>query len=284
MTESGPAAGALRTELFDADAQWAFFVRKMRTLAGVDLESYKPEQMRRRLNALMTRMGAGDWFAFSRLLEGDSAKLKEFKDFFTINVSEFFRGADKFLFLQDRVFPELAERRRRIRIWSAGCSVGAEPYTLAMIADKLGLAARAEILATDIDATVVDRARQGDGYADAEVREVPADYLGRYLTKTAKGWEVAPQIKAAVRFKQHNLLKDPYPAPVELIVCRNVVIYFTDQAKSEIYSGFYNALIPGGFLFVGGTEIIPRAREIGFENPQVYFYRRPSQSKPEGGG
>ena len=264
-----------RASLLAADPQWLAFVARVRAIADVDLSSYKPEQMHRRLRSLMGRMGAANWAQFSRILEGDEQRLKEFKDFFTINVSEFFRGTEKFLYLQDVLLPELAETRRNLSVWSAGCSVGAEPYTLAMIADKLGLSSRTTVLATDIDATVLARAASGDGYADAEVREMPSDYLDRYMTRTAGGWEVKPAIRARVRFSAHNLLKDPYPPRTDLIVCRNVVIYFTDEAKNHIYTGFFNSLTSGGYLFVGGTEIVARAREIGFDSPKVYFYRRP---------
>ena len=245
--------------------------KKIKALSGLDLYAYKPRQMRRRLGALMEKMGASDWVQFARILERRPQALKEFKDFLTINVSEFFRGADKFLQLRDEVIPQIVSPGRTLSIWSAGCSVGAEPYTLAMIIDSLRLASRARIMASDIDQTVIDRARSGDGYNDLEVKEVPAEYLKKYFKKTDSGWEVIPRIRSQIRFQTHNLLKDSYAKSMDLIVCRNVVIYFTDEAKDHVYRGFYESLAPGGYLFVGGTEIIGQAKKIGFESPAVYF-------------
>ena len=147
------------TVLDTTDIQWAVFAKKVKALSGLDLYAYKPQQMRRRLRALMEKMGASDWVQFARILESRPQALKEFKDFLTINVSEFFRGADKFLQLRDEVIPGIVRPGRTLSIWSAGCSVGAEPYTLAMIIDSLRLASRARIMASDIDQTVIDRAR-----------------------------------------------------------------------------------------------------------------------------
>ena len=232
---SGPEP---KPDLGQSDGQWLVFTNKIKKLSGVDLEAYKPEQMRRRLNSLMGRMGASDWIHFGLLLERDPKALQDFKDFMTINVSEFFRGADKFLQLRDEVIPQLAADRDRINVWSAGCSVGAEPYTLAMILDNMGLASRVNIIATDIDRTVLDRARRGDGYSDSEVKEVPRQYLLKYFRNSPDGWEVAPEILSLVDFRVQNLLKDPYPMGMDLIVCRNVVIYLTDQAKSMCIEAF----------------------------------------------
>ena len=242
---------------------------------GVDLTAYKQAQMNRRLKALMNRWSIPDWKAFADVIESDPAKLREFKDFITINVSEFFRGADKFLHLRDVVFQEIAQRKKQIKIWSAGCSIGSEPYTLAMTLDSLGLLNRASIIATDIDTTIPDRARTGAGYVDSKIKEVPSQFLDRYFTKVDNGWNVDPAIKSIIKFRQHSLLKDAFPVGIDLIVCRNVVIYFTDPVKKKIYTGFYNALNPGGHVFVGGTEIITGASELGFTSPAVYFYQRP---------
>jgi chemotaxis protein methyltransferase CheR len=261
-------------EVVDLQPEYEAFMRRIQPVLGIDLRGYKQAQMNRRLNALLKRWNLTDWDTLVDLVKGDPEKLREFKDYVTINVSEFFRGADKFLHVRDVVFPELAETRRQIRIWSAGCSIGSEAYTLAMMLDSSGLRDRATILATDIDLTILNRARTGAGYLENEVKDVPAEYLDRYFTQDDEGWTVDPKIRSVVQFKQQNLLTDAYPKNMDLIVCRNVVIYFTDEAKHKIYSGFHGALNPGGYVFVGGTEIMSRSREIGFESPDVYFYRR----------
>ena len=261
-----------------SEAAYHAFMTRIQPVIGVDLTAYKQAQMNRRLKSLMNRWSMPDWKAFAETIESEPARLREFKDFITINVSEFFRGADKFLHLRDVVFPEIAERKRQIKIWSAGCSIGSEPYTMAMMLDSLGLLSRSSIIATDIDTTILARARSGAGYADSEIKEVPEEYLRKYFTKADEEWSVSPEIKSIISFRQHSLLKDPYPTGMDLIVCRNVVIYFTDPVKDKIYTGFYHALNPGGHVFVGGTEIMTGAREIGFTSPTVYFYQRPLDS------
>lgn len=200
------------------------FMTRVQGVVGVDLTAHKQAQMNRRVNALRTRWSMPDWKTFADTLEAEPERLREFKDFITINVSEFFRGSDKFLYVRDTVIPEIAKRKRQIKIWSAGCSIGSEPYTLAMMLDTLGLLKNASILATDIDTTILDRARTGSGYVDNEVKEVPELYLRRYFTKDAKGWNVDSAIKSVIKFRQHSLLKDAYPTDMDLIVCRNVVI------------------------------------------------------------
>ena len=173
---------------------------RLQPVIGIDLTAYKQAQMNRRLKALLTRWAMTDWDAMASAVESDPDRLREFKDYVTINVSEFFRGADKFLHLRDVIFPELAKTRKMIRIWSAGCSIGSEPYTLAMMLDSIGLRGRATIIATDIDATILARARTGAGYRESEVRDTPREFLGKYFTEGEDGWGVVPEIKSAIRW------------------------------------------------------------------------------------
>jgi len=254
------------------DLGYLYFKRRLLDFAGIDLNSYKPEQMDRRLKALMTQVGAKNYAEYARLLQRDQVQLKRFRDYFTINVSEFFRDPPKFAYLRDTVLPELLRRRRSINIWSAGCSYGAEPYTIAMILDQLSPFRQHRILATDIDERILERARAGDDYKDADVRNVPESYRQRYLSQNGESYRVVEKIRKRVEFRRHDLLRDPYEVGFDLIVCRNVVIYFTEEAKDRVYQGFYRSLNPGGILFSGGTEIVPRARELGFRSGPVGFY------------
>lgn len=258
------------------DPGFETFKTKVRQLTGLDLNAYKHKQMYRRLKSLRGRQGAGSWTAFYRLLADSPEALGEFRDFVTINVSELFRNADKFLQLRDEILPELAAGKSGLRVWSAGCSYGAEPYTLAMILDsKLG-GQRHSILASDIDRTILGRAVSGRGFSDDDIEQVPPEMKDRYLEPAGPDeWAVKPRLKALITFKRHDLLRDPYPQRMDLIVCRNVVIYFTEEAKSRIYRQFREALRPGGFLFVGGTELVPKANELGFVSRMISFYQRP---------
>ncbi len=195
----------------------------------------------------------------------------------TINVSELFRNAEKFQQLQTDVLPKLSAERAGLRVWSAGCSYGAEPYSLAMILHSSFPNQRHSIIATDIDDTVLSRAAEGRGFLDADIRQVPQALRDRYLIADGPdSWSIHADLKSMISFRRHDLLRDKFLEHLDLIVCRNVVIYFTDEAKSHIYRKFFAGLRPGGYLFIGGTEIIAEARHIGFHASLVSFYQRPA--------
>lgn len=255
------------------DMGYAAFQRTILRLTGVDLTSYRQGQMRRRLEALVQRVGANGFLEYSKLLERDPARLQEFRDYFTINVTEFFRDVDRFRHLETRVLPKLLERRSGLRIWSAACSIGAEPYSVAILLKEQAPTLSHKIVATDVDQTVLDRARRGNGYVPADVRAVPPARLTRAFTKDEKGtYAIKSEYKTMVEFRQHNLLTPPPAQNFDLIMCRNVVIYFTDDAKAVLYRSLVNALRPGGVLFVGGTEMVAGAQHLGLGAIGPSFY------------
>jgi chemotaxis protein methyltransferase CheR len=130
-----------------------------------------------------------------------------------------------------------------------------------------------QILATDLDIAALAKAREGQ-YLDSDVKNVPSKYIPKYLTARTDGVvKVDESLKRHIKFTQHNLLSDPFTGQYDLIVCRNVVIYFTDDAKEKLYARFANSLKTGGMLFVGGTEIIRNSRGVGLEPfiPFVYI-------------
>lgn len=254
------------------DMPFEQFCQRMHELSGIDLSSYKPNQLERRLQGLFTRVGASGYRAYVRLLEQDPRRVQEFRDFLTINVSEFFRNPDRYEVLRQHILPQLLSRKPRLSIWSAGCSDGSEPYSLAMAVDDLRKGA-ARILATDIDETVLETARIGL-YAASGERNVPPTLRERYLVEHGDRLSVTPEIRRMVVFRRHDLLQDSFESGFDLIVCRNVVIYFTETAKQILYAKFNQSLAPGGILFVGGTESMFRASSLGFEPMQPSFYRR----------
>jgi chemotaxis protein methyltransferase CheR len=261
--------------MFD-ELGYAYFLRAVRRLTGVDLTCYRQGQLRRRLEALVQRVGAGGFMEYARLLEREPARLQEFRDYFTINVSEFFRDPDRFRYLERQVLPGLLAARPSLRVWSAGCSIGAEPYSVAILLKELAPRGTHRIVATDVDRTVLDRARRGDGYGPADLRAVTPERLARWFATAPGGqtYAVRPELKPLIEFREHNLLG---PAPgdgYDLILCRNVVIYFTDEAKDGLYRRFVDALRPGGTLFVGGTEIVRGAEQLGLAPAGPSFYRK----------
>lgn len=259
------------------DKDWELFKKKLNDKTGIDLQLYKEAQMRRRIGNLVTRAEMNSYTVYFNDVAKDKAKFAEFIEYLTINVSEFFRNPDKFDIVEKEVIPMLLKSSPKLNIWSAGCSIGAEPYTLAIILKELTPNVKHRILATDLDIEILAKAKKGV-YTDSEIKAMRPDRKAKYFTKMPDGkFAIKPEIKSMVEFKQHNLLKDPYEKGYNLITNRNVVIYFTDDAKSQMYKGFFNSLVPGGILFVGATESILNYRQMGYESYKAFFYRKPEK-------
>lgn len=258
------------------EREYQYFVSKIKKLTGMDLSQYKSRQMQRRLGSLLVRAGVNNYIEYYKLLENDKQALQSFLDYITINVSEFFRNPDKFEELKKNILPELLKRREFLRIWSAGCANGAEPYSVAILMDELSGPESYSVLATDVDALILERAKQGV-YRDSDIKNVSRQRLIEYFIhdRTTSTYTVKPRIRDRVVFQVHDLLKDPFPSDMDLILCRNVVIYFTDDAKTSLYKRFFKSLRAGGVLFVGGTEMVFGASSIGFESISPFFYRKP---------
>ena len=250
------------------------FKKDILQLAGIDLNSYKEKQMRRRINTLITKNNVKTYNDYVALIKKDKEKFDQFINFLTINVSEFYRNPDQWKILEGQVFPELIKKfGKNLKIWSAACSTGDEPYSLVMALSRQVPLANIKIIATDIDNQVLDTARMGL-YNEKSIASVPDDLKKKYFTKVGSSYQISDEIKKRVEFKKHDLLKDPYPSGCNLIVCRNVVIYFTEEAKDVIYQKFPKALQPGGVLFIGSTEQIMNYRELGFDRHTSFFFEK----------
>ncbi|MCE5314682.1 MAG: protein-glutamate O-methyltransferase CheR [Armatimonadota bacterium] len=257
-----------------AELDFASFKRKVKAAYSLDLDAYKRPQMERRLRANMERCGAATFQQYYAFMQADPKLRDEFLDRVTINVSELFRNPEQFETLRTRVLPELFGEKKDLSVWSAGCSYGAEPYTLSVLLDEAAPTARHTILATDIDDKMLARAQKGI-FQESEMRGVSKARLTKYFDITPEGYVAKDVLKRPMRFRKHNMLEDRFQTGFDLILCRNVVIYFTDETKSALYQRFYDSLRPGGFLFVGGTERIADYKEIGFESTISFFYRKP---------
>ncbi|MCG3210034.1 MAG: Chemotaxis protein methyltransferase [Anaerolineae bacterium] len=254
---------------------YTYIKREVLALTGIDLNFYKDTQMQRRLGTYLLRSGEPTWQNYFQKAKRDSTELRKLRDYLTINVSSFFRDVEKYNALQNNVLPELLKGRSSLRVWSAGCSRGQEPYTLAMMLTELtGSFRRHYILATDLDRSALDAAIAGGPYTKDDVAYVPPALYNRYFRESGGKYWVNDDLRKLITFRQHNLLADSFEMNFDLIVCRNVVIYFTAPVKDQLYYNFFKALRPGGVLFVGGTEIVPKATEIGFDAAGISFYRR----------
>lgn len=253
------------------------FCSGIKGLVGIDLFQYRPGQMERRLRSFASRNGHKDLDEYLAALRRDASSRRPFLDHMTINVSELFRNPERFAELETRFLPELLSDapRRPLRVWSAGCSYGAEPYTLAILLREAAPRAAHEIVATDIDETILSRARGGH-FGAQDLQNVSAQRRRRWFEELPGGrFRAVTELRRMVRFSRLDLLDDPYPRAFDLIVCRNVVIYFNEDAKERIYERLFAALRPGGVLFVGSTERVNDATKRGWERPAMFFYRRP---------
>ncbi|UOQ42712.1 protein-glutamate O-methyltransferase CheR [Halobacillus salinarum] len=252
---------------------YAEFTQLIYRKTGIDLSLYKEAQMKRRLTSLRDKRGYNQFTHYSLALFKDENLLQEFMDRITINVSEFYRNKKRWDVLESRVIPYLLKKKRKLRIWSAACSSGEEPYTLAMMLLQFIPARQFEIVATDIDPLALQRAEAAI-YSERALNEVPQAVKEKYFVRRGLFFHLAEDVKKCVTFRQHNLLSDPYEDSWDLIVCRNVLIYFTEQAKELIYKNFSTSLAEGGIFFVGSTEQIFLPQKYNLSVYDTFFYQK----------
>ena len=250
-------------------------IRKIGELFDLDLRSYKEAQMRRRLSTFVSRSGCENTTAFVGRLSRDATLVDELRTMLTINVTDFFRDAAQWRTLRESVLPDLLKRTSTPRVWSAGCSHGGEPYSLAMLLAEAG-ARRASIVATDLDRRILLQAKAGGPYGPKDVVSVPPEIRASGFEERDDGLYVRAAVRQQVKFRELNLLRDRFPTGVDLLVCRNVIIYFTDDVKTDLMRRFHEALAPAGVLFIGATESMLNADNLGFSRLASSFYTRPN--------
>ncbi|WP_053957300.1 CheR family methyltransferase [Inediibacterium massiliense] len=252
---------------------YELFKEKVHKKTGINLSYYKERQMKRRIDSLMKRNNFSNYDDYFNAMNKDAKIFEEFINYLTINVSEFFRNASQWTILQKDIFPDLLKKSRTLKIWSAACSTGDEPYSLVMALSELVPLSNIKILATDIDKEVIQKAKTGI-YSAKSIENVPKHLASKYFEKIGESFKIKDEIKNCVQFKQHNLLKDPYPDQCDLIVCRNVMIYFTEESKEIMYKKFRDALKENGVLFVGSTEQIILPTRYQLDSVKTFFYKR----------
>jgi chemotaxis protein methyltransferase CheR len=253
--------------------EYETFIEGVRRLCGIDLSSYKRPQMERRIRSFADHQKITSLDAYLKLLQGDATALDRFLDRVTINVSELFRNPEQYQTLRTKVFPDLPTAGK-VKIWSAGCSYGAEAYTLACLAIETWPAAvRTQIVGTDIDRRVVARAQRGR-FSREDGRSVPKATLSRFFQEEADGYQAKPELQRLCSFRTGDLLRDRYEQGFDLILCRNVVIYFTEATRNQVHANLAKALRPGGYLMVGATERVTSPAEMGLELKHPFIYRK----------
>lgn len=256
---------------------YEYFKNMVFQLTKIDLNAYKERQMKRRIDSLISKHGYKGYDQYVQVLKTDKARFEEFVTYLTINVSEFYRNPEQWKVMDQEIIPELISNfGKNLKIWSAACSTGDEPYSLVMALSRHIPLNMIRITATDLDKQVIAKAKVGL-YSEKSIEAVPDDLKKKYFTKVGLSYQISDEIKSRVEFKEHNLLENNYPTGYNMIVCRNVLIYFTEEAKDDVFKKFYQSLAPGGILFIGSTEQIMNYREMGYERKSSFYYERPKK-------
>jgi chemotaxis protein methyltransferase CheR len=252
--------------------EWDAFYAQMKQRTKLDLHDYKANQLQRRIVGMMEVRGCKNLEEFWKNLTSTPDGITWFQDKLAINVSELFRNPEKWKEVESKIIPDLLSRSKMLKCWSAGCSYGAEAHSLAAVLHEKFPGAH-QVIGTDIDQAALTQAKAGE-FCDNDMRCVPNEYR-KYFVKTGQIWHAVPEIRRSLKFSEKNILLDGFDSNFDLIMCRNVVIYFTEEAKEKLYQRFFKALKPGGFLFVGSTERVAGHDKIGFEQPTSFFYQKP---------
>src|SRR5215204_617448 len=245
--------------------------RSIQGISGLALDGYKDKCLRRRIAVRMRACGVQSYREYQELLERDSAEAARLKDTITIHVTSFYRNAETWNLVRTRVLPELFSGTwSAVRAWSAGCSSGEEAYTLAMLMaefldqqGKGGHLNRVTVDATDVDAGCLARANDAR-YPREALGDVPASLASRYFEDNGSEYRVIERVRRRVVARASDLCSDPAPRrSYQLILCRNVVIYFGRAMQERVFLDFAEALAPGGFLVLGKVESLSgRARDL----------------------
>ena len=258
---------------FAATDDYIGFCQGLRQICGIDLTQYKRPQMERRLRSYWHRLGVAKLTDALPMLRKDPVQLDDLLDRVTINVSQLWRHPDQWTHLERGLLAELAAGGR-VRAWSAGCSYGAEAYTLAAVCARAIPRATVRIQGTDIDRRMVARAKRGE-FSESDARLAPAGAMERWFERTPDGWRAKQVLRSMTSFEVGDLLKlQPSPSSYELVMCRNTVIYFADEIRDELHARFAPALRPGGIRVIGGTERVTDAASLGIAPIHPFIYRK----------
>lgn len=234
---------------------------KIRHSRGVDCFQYKPTYLKRRLAIRMRAHNLTSYKSYGEYLDTHPDEYDKFFDTLTVNVTEFFRDPDTYDSLYNIVLPILIERKQNhvIKVWSAGCASGEEPYSIAMLISE-ALRGKVndwsvQITATDIDPVILAKAAKGV-YTPKQLEGVKEEYRKKYFTMEGDQYVVVPQFKRWVKFVRENIMQGHIHPYTDIVFCRNMLIYLSKEAHKQVYVSFHKSLNEGGYLVVGNSEIV----------------------------
>ncbi len=242
------------------DDGYAALTEKITRERSFGCASYKEKCVRRRIAVRMRARGVHTFEEYGRVLDRDRHEYDLLLDALTINVTKFFRNPETFAAIGREIVPALYARvEPQLRIWSAGCASGEEPYSLAMLMHRYAVAQgkrfdRVDVLGTDVDRASLAAAERAV-YLESTLADTPAELRQMYFPMQAP-YRIPHDVHARVEFRRHDLLREPFPESQHLIVCRNVIIYFDRTTQEELFQKFAAALLPGGFLVLGRVETL----------------------------
>ena len=266
------------------DDEFAAITQLLRERRQFDLAQYKDRCIRRRIAKRLRSCKVADIASYLKRLEMDRDELDTLLATISIHVSQFFRNPDTYRILEQKILPDLCRRARaagraELTLWSAGCASGEEPYSLALLVDDMNARdLKINILATDVSEPVLDTARIGT-YEALRLKEVPPEVLNKYFHGEKDHYQVIERIRNQVDFRQHNIMTASNYPPADLILCRNVMIYFTREEQERILSRFAATLPEHGALVLGRSETITGdiRRYYQSEFPVERVYRRSAE-------
>ncbi|MDR1869926.1 MAG: protein-glutamate O-methyltransferase CheR [Treponema sp.] len=242
---------------FLGDADFELYRDLIYTESGITFTPTNRSILESRLKERLREKNIDSVKTYYDSIKKDKEEMKGFLDSITTNLTRFFRNQAHFDALEKYVIPEIKKIKKTpgaIRIWSAGCSTGEEPYTIAMLlSEVLSPPWHFEILASDISLKCLMTAKEGF-YADNRIVGIPDNYLAKYFNKVDGGYKIHPDIQAKIKFDYHNLKNDSGQRNLDVIFCRNVIIYFDDAAQTAVMNRFWDSMAAKSFLFIGHSE------------------------------
>lgn len=249
----------------------------------VNFECYRESYLKRRVKVRLMATKTGTYSDYIRYLKANPDEYKLLVNDLTINYTKFFRDPDVFSFLKESILPELFASKRWVRIWSAGCATGEEPYTVAILVHEVLKQRlknhRVSIYASDLDRAALAKAKSGE-YTSHRVNCVEERILNKYFERDNEIYRVKNFVKQLVHFEEQDLMTPPRRRNLDLILCRNVMIYFSREIQRKIYMNFYDSLRDDGYLITGKIELVAGEANKKFVDvdPQCRVYKKARQA------
>jgi len=281
MVEALRIQGTQPTEDFLENMSYQRLKKKLQETVGINFGGYRDEYLKRRMNIRLRATNTNTFGRYLQYLNKNPDEYNILLNEITVNYTTFMRDQDVYNYLEHFILPRLLQTSP-VRIWSAGCASGEEPYSLAILVHKI-LGSRIQnhnvvIYASDIDKDALSKASKGE-YQQRQLQGLSELTIRNYFNKNADdSYQVKDNVKQIIHFGEHDLMKpSPYNS-LDLILCRNVMIYFSREGQQQVHMHFYNALRPGGYFVSGKAEILSGEPSVKFKPLEVKtrVYQKPA--------